>query len=262
MILDDLASARGYEHVVLAPHPDDAALSCGGTIVRLCQAQARVLVVTVCAGSPGPGRLSPFARYLHDAWALGDDPIAGRRAEDAAAMALLGCDAVQVEQLDAPYRHAAYGEGDAWRGAVVANDPLLPAAHAIIARLHAQQPAARFYVPLGAGNHVDHQVIGAAAADSPVAELWWYEDLPYAAKQPRAVEERLAMMGAALEPRLVDVSSTFRRKLEAVACYASQQRELFGDADPERMLSDYAASVAEHIAYAERYWTSSEVRSA
>jgi LmbE family N-acetylglucosaminyl deacetylase len=254
VILEDLTTARDYQHVVLAPHPDDAALSCGGTIARLCDEQARVLVVTICAGSPEPGRLSPFARYLHEAWALGEDPIAGRRAEDARAMALLGCDGVQLEQLDAPYRHAAYGEGDAWRGTVAAGDPLAPAASEIITHLYAQQPDARFYAPLGAGNHVDHQVIGACAASASLAELWWYEDLPYAAKQPGAVESRLAALGDVVQPRIVDISSTMGRKLDAVACFASQQRELFGDADGARMLRDYAAAIAGHTGFAERFW--------
>jgi len=257
VMLPDLDAARGYDHIFIAPHPDDAALSCGGTIAGLCEQHARVLVVTVCAGSPDPEQLSPFARYLHHAWALGDDPLAGRRAEDARAVALLGCDGVQLDQLDGPYRHTAYGEGDAWRGTVAADDPLLPAARELFARLWTQQPAARFYVPLGAGNHVDHQVIAAAAAASPAGELWWYEDLPYAAKQPGAVEDRLALMGNALRPRIVDIASTIRRKLDAVGCYASQQRELFGDADADSMLADYAAAVAGRGGYAERYWTRS-----
>lgn len=262
MILPDLAAARGYEHIVIAPHPDDAALSCGGSIARWCGERARVLVVTVCAGSPGPGRLSPFARYLHDAWALGEEPIAARRAEDARALALLGCDGVQLDELDAPYRHAAYGEGDAWRGPVAPADPLLPAARGILARLLVQQPQARLYVPLGAGNHVDHQVIGAAAAElSGQAELWWYEDLPYAAKYPTAVQVRLAALGGHFQPCVVDIAPTMQRKLDAVAAYVSQQRELFGDADAGRMLRGYAAAVAEHSGYAERYWTSSVSRS-
>jgi LmbE family N-acetylglucosaminyl deacetylase len=254
VILQDLSAACDYRHIILAPHPDDAALSCGGTISCLRDQHARVLIVTVCAGSPAPASLSPFARYLHDAWALGDDPMAGRRAEDALAVGVLGCDAVQLEQLDAPYRHAAYGEGDAWRGAVAVDDPLLPAAREVIARLYTQQPAARFYAPLGAGNHVDHQVIGAAALAASVAELWWYEDLPYAAKQPGAVERRLVQLGMALQPRLISITSTMQRKLRAVACYASQQRELFGEADPDRMLCDYAAALAEN-GFAERFWT-------
>src|SRR3712207_2574975 len=102
MLLPSLRDAQQYAHVYIPPHLDDAVLSCGGRIALQCDGGARVLVVTICAGSaPHDAELSPFARHLHHAWALGDDPIAKRREEDVAALGVLGCDGLHLEQLDA-----------------------------------------------------------------------------------------------------------------------------------------------------------------
>jgi LmbE family N-acetylglucosaminyl deacetylase len=258
MLLPSLDAARNYDHIYIAPHLDDAVLSCGGQIALAVADGARVLVVTLCAGSlPADAELTPFAQYLHQAWALGDDPIAQRRAEDAAALAVLRCDGLQLNQLDAPYRVAAYGEPDAWRGRVVADDPLIIASRAILERLHVQQPAAPLYVPLGVGGHVDHQVVCASgmALREAGASMAWYEDAPYAAKEPAAIERRLAELGWSLRPEIVSIGATIERKLRAIGVYASQLRELFGDADMAQVMTAYAARVAaSQRDFAERLW--------
>lgn len=247
MLLASLDAAQRYDQLYIAPHLDDAVLSCGGQIAQAVADGARVLVVTLCAGSPSAdAALTPFARYLHHAWALGDDPVAQRRAEDARALALLGCDGLQLDQLDAPYRVAAYGEPDAWRGAIVAHDPLIEASRAILAQLHAQQPAAPLYVPLGVGSHVDHQVVCAAGLtlSAAGARVGWYEDAPYAAKEPGAIAARLHALGRPFTPEVVAVAATHTRKLAAIGAYASQLRELFGDAEMAEVMTGYAATVA------------------
>ena len=46
---------------VIAPHPDDEVLGCGGTIARLAAAGRQVDVVTVTRGQPPEqGRLSSY----------------------------------------------------------------------------------------------------------------------------------------------------------------------------------------------------------
>lgn len=258
MLHSALDSARAYGHVYLAPHPDDAALSCGGQIAQLVDQGARVLVVTLCAGDPpADAPLSPFAQYLHREWGLGHDPLARRRAEDAQALTILGCDGFHLDQLDAPYRAAAYGVGDGWRGAIMPDDPLIAAAATILTQLHAQQPDARFYVPLGVGNHVDHQIVcatGLRLYDSG-ADVAWYEDAPYAAKAPEAIAQRLAALPQRFVPDVIDIGSSLDRKLRAIAAYDSQQRELFGDADMREVMTTYAAWIAgKPESYGERLW--------
>ncbi len=255
MLLPSLHHASGYDQVYIAPHLDDAALSCGGRIALQADTGQRVLVVTICAGSPPPdAALSPFARYLHEAWALGDDPLAQRRAEDAAALALLGCDGLHLDQLDAPYRVPAYGEGDNWRGTPVANDPLLPAVQGIIDQLRRQQPGAQMYVPLGVGNHVDHQLVCAAGltAHDVGANVVWYEDAPYAAKDPHAVDARLRVLADQFVPDVAVIGAALAQKLGAIRAYASQLSELFGARSPDELMTSYAAALAPN--YGERVW--------
>jgi len=257
MLLPSIDTAHSYNHVYLAPHLDDAALSCGGRIALQRQAGERVLVATICAGSPPTdATLSPFAQYLHGAWALGDDPIAQRRAEDVAALAVLGCDGLHLDQLDAPYRVAHYGEGDNWRGTPVLDDPLLPAAQAIMQQLWHQQPKARFYVPFGVGNHVDHQLVCVAGLQlhNAGADVVWYEDAPYAAKDPAAIDARLRVLADQFVPKIVEISAVLERKLEAIRCYASQLGELFGDQVMEQVMTQYAQTGGEHHDLGERVW--------
>jgi LmbE family N-acetylglucosaminyl deacetylase len=49
-------------HVFVAPHPDDAALSCGGLIASLRELGQNVTIVTVYSGDGDPGRLSSYQR--------------------------------------------------------------------------------------------------------------------------------------------------------------------------------------------------------
>lgn len=257
MLLPSIHHAADYAHVYVAPHLDDAALSCGGRIARQCEAGERVLVVTLCAGSPPPGVvLSPFAQYLHGAWALGDDPMAQRRREDAAALTVLGCDGLQLNQLDAPYRVAQYGEGDNWRGTPVPNDLLLFAALESMQQLWQQQPHARLYVPLGVGNHVDHQLVCTAglALHAAGAEVVWYEDAPYVAKDPQAITARLHALPEGFVPEVVEINAVVERKLAAICCYASQMKELFGDQAMKQVMTRYAAAVANNDGFGERVW--------
>lgn len=257
MLIESLVAARDYEHVYIAPHLDDAVLSCGARITLQIAAGQSALVVTICAGSPGAGaELSPFAHYLHDAWSLGDDPIARRREEDQRALAVLGCDGLHLDLLDAPYRVAAYGERDAVFGAVAANDPLAEALPAILAQLRAQQPQARFYVPLGVGSHVDHQLVCAAGIDlhNQGVNVAWYEDAPYAAKQPQAVAARLAALPNRFVPETIAIDAVLERKLVAIHEYGSQLTELFGTAVMEQVMTDYAAAIGDGQHVGERIW--------
>jgi LmbE family N-acetylglucosaminyl deacetylase len=245
-MLASLEQATDYDSIYIAPHLDDAALSCGGRIALQVGSQQRVLVVTLCAGSPpADAPLSPFAQYLHRAWALGDDPIIRRRREDERALAILDCDGLHLDLLDAPYRVPQYGIGDGWRGNVAPADPLIAAVATILARLHTHNPAARFYVPLGVGNHVDHQLVCAAGADLATrgADVAWYEDAPYAAKQPDALDQRLGALGGSWQPDVVAIGAVLQRKLAAIAAYESQQRELFGDADMRAIMTRYAERI-------------------
>jgi LmbE family N-acetylglucosaminyl deacetylase len=171
-------------HVYLSPHLDDAVFSCGGLIARQTANDEKVTVVTICAGDTPVGELTPFAVELHRRWGGAGSPIAARRAEDRMACGRLGASAVHLEVPDAVYRRDGGQPMYVDEPALFAS--LHPADSALIARLAAlleeKCPAqARLYCPSVLGGHVDHRLTR-MAAERLARPLWYYQDMPYAAR--------------------------------------------------------------------------------
>ena len=101
-----------YHTLVLAPHLDDAALSCGGQLADLSAAGEAVLVYTLMAGDPPVGGAgSALVTALHARWQLDADAVAARREEDARACAILGADWLHGPLPDCIYRRDPAGGG-------------------------------------------------------------------------------------------------------------------------------------------------------
>lgn len=261
MLHTDLVAACDYRHLFVAPHLDDVVLSCGGLLASLAERGECLLVITICAGSPGPDvELSAFASYLHQAWKLGPDPLARRRREDKEALAHLQVDGLHLPQLDAIYRAPGYPTWEAVIGPLQADDPLPAAVVGALGRLRSSNPDAHWYLPLAVGNHVDHQAVFQAAAAIQGRSVAFYEDFPYAA-QPRAVQQRLAALGAfaqQLTPRIVPMERYLPVKIEAIARYQSQLDELFHGRPMESEVRRYAEMVGGSAEPSERLWLLSE----
>jgi LmbE family N-acetylglucosaminyl deacetylase len=219
-----------YAALYLSPHLDDAALSCGGRIAAEVERGDAVLIVTVAAGDPPPGPLSPFAEAMHGSWKLERDAVERRRAEDRRACAILGADHVHLPIPDCIYRRArAPGK---WRyasrpdifGPLHPEDGELPAE--IVTRLSALPPAARLVAPLGIGGHVDH-VLGRQAAEAWAhPALTYYADQPYCSRDPKPLEN-LRGQPAWSEEWMTWAEGCLATKLEAVRAYASQVAKLY-----------------------------------
>ncbi|HMQ32634.1 MAG TPA: PIG-L family deacetylase [Chloroflexaceae bacterium] len=251
-----------YGHIVVSPHLDDAALSCGGRIAALAAAGEPVLVVNVCSGSPGPGTsFSPFAEATHARWGLpAAEAVRLRLAEDEQALETLGADSYQLDLLDAIYRMpAAYTDNATLFGAVAPGDGLAAELSAHLGALAARFPAAIFYAPLGVGGHVDHQAAYAAALALAAggASVAFYEDFPYVARAG-ALEARLAELGGAelFMPVVASIDGALQRKAGAIEAYASQLGALFGAKEEVApAVAAYAAQVRpDGSAYGERIW--------
>jgi LmbE family N-acetylglucosaminyl deacetylase len=246
MVFDDLRQIEGdYAHVYLAPHLDDAALSCGGAIAEQTARGQRVLVLTFCTAAPAPeGPFSELALEFHREWGLGPEQVvAARLREDEASMAVLGADSLRAGMLDAIYRHpAAYNGRETLFGAPADDDPLLPAVRAYLTELRACQPAATIYAPLGVGSHVDHLLTQRAAMAALGASLVFYEDYPYVAR-PGALQQRLAQIDAPLAPDVIALGPGLQRKVEAVLAYGSQLAELAHSQLDRPVASDEAADL-------------------
>lgn len=220
--------------LAVSPHFDDAVLSVGATIAA---ARTQVVVCTVFAGLPQPPLSAP-AREFHAECGLGDDAVAVRRAEDRAALALLGARAVHWDFLDAIYRR----RGDGWLieqlgshlDAATVFEPELTdeIAAALRALVRSLRPSA-VWTCAAIGDHVDHRAVLAASRAAGAAEdvaLHLWEDLPYAIGRPAP------SIGATLVAQPADLAS----KLDAIACYGSQLRMLFGEADWRMQLTEHA----------------------
>jgi LmbE family N-acetylglucosaminyl deacetylase len=226
----------------LAPHLDDAVLSCGGQIAQLVRAGQAVRVVTVFAGdvpADAARAASPFVQELYTRWGLGLHPSAGRRAEDRAALGILGARVTHLPFPDCVYRLGRMGAPlyptrDAIFGTVAKVEmPLIDEVVRALKRLRLPRDA-RVILPLTAGHHVDHQIVRAAG------ELWckmqaagrriqiaYYEDYPYA-EQPDEVAAALDQ--DTLESELVQLDeASLAVKVAAIACYRSQISSFFAD---------------------------------
>jgi LmbE family N-acetylglucosaminyl deacetylase len=242
-----------YHTIVLAPHLDDAALSCGAHIATLTGAGHAVLVLTVMAGDPPAGPLSPLAAAHHERWQVDGSSVAARRDEDRRACALLGADYRHESVPDCIYRRDPRDGTPLYATVTDFFGRPHPAEAALTAELAEQLRALpaheRLSAPLGVGGHVDHQIVRRAAEQAAGTALLYYEDYPYA-QQPAALAPILAQDGP-WEALLLPVdAAALTVKVAAIAAYESQLSTFFQDAeDLERQVRSYTSAVG-----GERLW--------
>ncbi len=202
--LDTLAPGTS---LILAPHPDDETLACGGLIASLC---ARghppvILVVTDGTGSH-PGSASyPPARLK-----------AVREAELRKAAAILGVATQRVHFLELPDTRAPH-EGAGFTAAVQE-----------IARVVGTCDVATIFASWEHDPHGDHKAaarMARAAARSTGARLLFYPVWGWLL--PAEQELPLAQMTGAR----LDITAVLSRKQRAIAAHASQTSDLISD-DP------------------------------
>jgi LmbE family N-acetylglucosaminyl deacetylase len=255
------------KHIYLSPHLDDAVLSCGGALHRHTTAGDSVLVITTFSGDFAGEVLSPFAQEQHDYWGNWPQIMTLRRAEDRAALSLLGAEGRYIDRLDAVYRVDPDGDWmyvnlETLFGELHPGDPMVrDSVGWLVDQFTAFFPSEQqcvIYAPLGVGHHVDHQIIHAAARQllKTGYRVAFYEDYPYA-EQPGATESAMAVAGSEGWPA-EDISldpTDLSAKVSALAYYASQMTMLFGgmDAMPNRIWS-FAASRSPGGGLVERIW--------
>lgn len=255
------------KHVYLSPHLDDAVLSCGGAIYRHATAGDPVLVITIFAGEYTGDKRSPFAQVQHDQWGNWSQIMALRRAEDKAALTLLGAEGRYLDHLDAVYRSDPDG---AWMyvdletlfGELNPGDPLAEGGTVELADqivgIISRDDQQVIYAPLGVGHHVDHQILHTAARHlfGMGYRVVFYEDYPYA-EQPDMLESALAAAkdgGGHLEAIPLEPADLLA-KVSALRYYGTQMAVLFGgvEAMPNRVWA-FAATRSAEMALAERIW--------
>jgi len=255
-----------YRHIYLSPHLDDVVLSCGGRIHQLGRAEEAVLVVTVFAGSPRFGEegaslvFSDYIAALHERWETGTDAPALRRAEDQAALQVLGADFCHLSYLDCIYRrHPVTGEflyqsdEDIFAEVHLGEFSLVVDVREELEGLVGAPGEVTIYAPLAAGHHVDHQIVAAAALALQVTghRVVFYEDYPYAEVPFALATARQWVGGEKWRQEIFSLSpQDLAAKTGAVLCYRSQLSTFFDDEDQvAQRLRVYARAVQEdHLA--------------
>jgi LmbE family N-acetylglucosaminyl deacetylase len=197
--------------LVIAPHPDDEAVGCGGTICLHAERGDRVVAVFLTSGELG---LKQLPRDL--AWRV-------REEEARAAANVLG-----LSRLDF-LRCPDWFLGEAMDEAATALCPVLE-----------RESPERIYMPHEKEWHPDHQVAGAVVRSAlsrlgmTAVELWAYEIWT-----PLATYDEVQ-----------DISTTMSRKLRAIRCYHSQLKAFAYDR-AIRGLNQYRGVLAARCRYAE-----------
>ena len=177
---------------VIAPHPDDEVLGCGGVMARHAAAGDEVIVIVATRGAPD---------------LYSDESVERTRAEALQAHAILGVRETRFLDFPAPRL-------DVTPGHLIAD---------ALAKQFAELKPHRVYLPHHGDLHSDHGRIYHASlvaarplASCPVKQLLCYETLSETEWAP-------PIDGAAFVPTVfVDIAAHLSKKLEAMRCFASQ----------------------------------------
>ena len=204
--------------LVVAPHPDDETIGCGGTIALLSAEGYRVVVAFLTSGERGLPEMAP------------DRARALREAEAEKAAATLGvADVVFLRQPDSQL-------------ALVA-----ATAAAVLRRTVDDERPRRIYVPHSGEWHEDHAI--AASIVSAAIEPEWREEIELLAYE--------VWTPLARPDEIEDISPVMDQKLTALRCYPSQL-ERFSYDDGVAGLNRYRGVFYGGCRFAEAFvWVSS-----
>lgn len=181
--------------LVIAPHPDDEILGCGGTMLRLVAEGADVSVAIVTKGQE-----PQFPAEM----------VAGIRAETKAAHALIGIS--ETHYLDLPAAALDRMSATELNGA--------------LAKLVQDVQPDTLFLPFVGDIHTDHQLTFLAAM---VAARPRHANAPrriYAYETLSETNWYAPGITPAFVPNVfIDISETLERKLDAFRCFESQVRE-------------------------------------
>ena len=187
--------------VVIAAHPDDEVLGCGGTLARMSSEGRAVHILLMADGET--------SRDSGSEQKVNQDRLAARKAAAVAACKILGC--TSVELLALPDNRLDGLE-------------LLDIVKEIDAFVHRHQPVT-VLTHHASDVNIDHRVIHDAVIsacrpqpDFPVKELLFFE-------VPSSTEWRPPSSIESFNPNwFIDISSTLHMKLQALEAYEAELR--------------------------------------
>ena len=228
--------SRRRRILVIEPHMDDAALSVGGTMwLRRNECEFTVLALA------GVGNFTTYYLIDRDFFDIAE-VTALRKAESALFLKHLGGHHMTLDLLEAPLRYRNGRWTLDWfrqhRDAMwelVARSPgsgELEKWTAALAQFFTSLDAEEVWMPLGVGNHVDHQLTRDACLQilrKPElikgCNVRFYEEVPYTINWPGHAERIITALrngGARIEQERVNISEAMTEKLHLLSIFASQ----------------------------------------
>ncbi len=225
--------------VILSPHLDDAALSCGGLLHAL-QGRVSTLVVSICCGTLRVLAADGSSKLAHR---RGHVSPRTRRREDIAAMHSVNADFVHLSFADGIYRRSPLtgkliyrSEHERWVSPRVEDMAHSEELYLVLRRLCLDLGSILLLSPMGIGHHVDHQITAQVAVRLAAAgaTLLFYEDFPYVADahigrgDQDGPHQALARLNQAPAKHFA-VPINVEGKMALLRHYATQVPALFGD---------------------------------
>jgi LmbE family N-acetylglucosaminyl deacetylase len=181
MRLENIPSIhRHYDHVYVSPHFDDVAASCGGKILEQKDRGESVLVVTVFTGT-APRDPASVSNPLKPAL---DYPR--RRREDDTAMQRMGVDHLWLEHPEVLFRtRKSWARYQPHYRVTPTHNRLCDRLRRELQEICGRTECADLMLPLGVGQHMDHQISFQAGAallhgGNRPYRIAFYEEIPYA----------------------------------------------------------------------------------
>ncbi len=201
------AMGHAPHSIILSPHLDDAALSCGGRMLG----DQSVLVVNVF----NTGAWWRFPHGPEDAQRI----QACRQREE-------------MKMLDLPEAMLrGYALAEVFTAAPDARDAQVEAqVRQAVAELAREHRLAHWFLPLAVGDHIDHRIVRDQAIAALAVEqvkpthLHFYEDLPYAAKLGHDADFSAHVPGHTLREESLEIEELLAWKIELLRAYWSQFR--------------------------------------
>jgi LmbE family N-acetylglucosaminyl deacetylase len=224
-----IREAQDQGTLVVAPHPDDAAFSVGGSVFHLPKP---VVLLTVF------GRTNFTVRGLFEADV--EAVTRRRREEDRAYAERAGLGWVYLDLPEAAlrvpqeYRFIIISDPERSRAALEADlQSEGPMVRAALRDAVGRMGSPFVLLPAGIGRHRDHVLVrevGREVAAERGCATAFYEDLPYAASlTDQAISDWMAELDPELARASVPIDDTLEEKLAAVQVYESQMNPTLVD---------------------------------
>lgn len=227
--------------VILSPHMDDAALSCGGLLNFLVGRQTSCLVINVYCGNPPAVKNKDGTQRTPQRKGYANPQL--RRREDVAAMRSVDADFVHLGFSDGIYRRSPLTNQllyrharEKWVPPRVDDLAHMEELYLVLRRLCLNLGRTLLVSPMGIGQHVDHTIVARVAlrlAERGLS-LLFFEDFPYVVNSkvgngteddPRQALQRLGWDSA---ERMV-MPANVEAKASLISHYQSQIPSLFHD---------------------------------